>query len=63
MKKNKFKPENIMKLSTNIRYNRLVAKSLQIDINGLEIEAKEEDYTIADAKNIILLLWAFYIYT
>ena len=63
IKKNKFKPENIMKLSTSVRRTREAAKSLKIGTNGLEIEAKEEDCTIADAKGIIPLLRAFHVYT
>ena len=60
IKKNKFKPEN---LSTIVRRTREAAKSLKIGSNGLEIEAKEEDCTIADAKGIIPLLRAFHVYT
>ena len=52
-----------MKLSTNVRRIRKAAKSLKIDTSSLEIEAKEEDCTIADAKGIILLLQAFHVYT
>ena len=63
IKKNKFKPENIMKLSTSVRRTREAAKSLKIGFNGLEIEAKEEDCTISDAKGIIPLLRAFHVYT
>lgn len=63
IKKNKFKPENVMKLSTSVRRTREAAKSLKIGSNGLEIKAKKEDCTIADAKGIILLLRAFHVYT
>ena len=63
IKKNKFKPENIMKLSTSVRRTREAAKSLKIGTSGLEIEAKEEDCTTADAKGIIPLLRAFHVYT
>ena len=63
IKKNKFKPENIKKLSTSVRRTRKAAKSLKIGTSGLEIEAKEEDCTTADAKGIIPLLRAFYVYT
>ena len=63
IKKSKFKPENIMKLSTSVRRTREAAKSLKIGNNGLEIEAKEEDCTTADAKGIIPLLRAFHVYT
>ena len=56
IKKNKFKLENIMKLSTSVRHKREAAKSLKIGTNGLEIEAKKEDCTTADAKSIIPLL-------
>ena len=52
-----------MKFSTSVRRNREVAKSLKIGINGLEIEAKEENCTTADAKGIIPLLRAFHVYT
>ena len=45
-----------MKLSTSVRRIREVAKSLKIDTNGLEIEAKEENCTIVDVKGIIPLL-------
>ena len=62
MKKNKFKPENIMKLSTSVRRTREAAKSLKIGTNGLEIEAKE-DCTTADAKGITSFLQAFHVYT
>lgn len=63
VKKNKFKPENIMKLSTSVRRTREAAKILKIGANGLEIEAKEEDCTTADAKATITLLLAFHVYT
>lgn len=55
IKKNKFKPKNIMKLSTCIKQTRKAAKSLKIDTNSLEITAKEEDSTTVDAQDIILL--------
>lgn len=51
-----------MKLSISIRYTREAGKSLKTDTSGPEIEAKEEDCTTADVKEIILLLQAFYIY-
>lgn len=51
-----------MKLSISIRYIKKVTKSLKIDINSLEIEAKEENCIIANVKGIILLLQAFFIY-
>ena len=51
-----------MKLSTSVRRTREAAKSLRIGTSGLEIEAKEEECTTADAKGIILLLQAFHIY-
>ena len=63
IKRNKFKPENIMKLSTSVRRTKEAAKSLMIGTSGLEIEAKEEDCTTADAKGIIPLLRAFHVYT
>ena len=62
IKKNKFKLKNIIKLSTSIRHIKKAAKSLKININSLEIEIKEKDYTTADTKSIILLFWAFYVY-
>lgn len=63
IKKNKFKSENIMKLSTSVKQTKEVAKNLKIGINNLVIEAKEENCFIADAKDIISLLWAWYVYT
>lgn len=62
IKKNKFKSKNIMKFSTSVRRTRKAAKSLKINTNGLEIEAKEEDSTTVDAKDIIPLFQAFYVY-
>ena len=56
IKRNKFKPENIMKLSTSVRRTREAAKNLKIGTSGLEIDAKEEDCITADAKGIIPLL-------
>lgn len=50
IKKNKFKPENIMMLSTSVRCTGEVVKSLKIGNIGLEIEAKEADCTTAGAK-------------
>lgn len=44
-----------MKLRTNVRQTRKVAKSLKIGIHGLEFETKEEDFTTTDAKDIIPL--------
>ena len=52
-----------MKLSTSIRHTREAAKSLKTGTSGLEVEAKEEDCTTMDAKGIIPLLRAFYVYT
>lgn len=52
-----------MKLSTSVRRTRKAAKSLKISTSGLEIEAKEEDCTTADTKEIIPLLRAFHVYT
>lgn len=52
-----------MKPSTNVRCTRKTAKNLKITTNGLEIEAKKEDYTIVDVKDIILLFQVFYMYT
>ena len=52
-----------MKLSTSIKRTKEAAKSLRISTSRLEIEAKEEDCLTANAKSIIPLLWAFYIYT
>ena len=45
-----------MKFNTRVKRTRKVAKSLKIGTNGMEIEAKEEDCTIADAKGIIPLV-------
>lgn len=59
IKKNKLKRKNIIKLNTSIRYSREVTKSLKIGTNGLEIKAKEKDYTTADAKNINFFLELF----
>ena len=56
IKKNKFEPKKIIKLSTSIRHIKKAAKSLKIDTNDLEIKVKEEDCTIANAKDIILLI-------
>ena len=53
----------MMKFSTSIRRTRKTAKSLKIDINGLKIQAKEEDCFTADAKNIIFFLQVFHVYT
>ena len=52
-----------MKLSISIRRTRKATKNLKIGTNGLEIQAKEEDCTIADVKGIIPLLRAFHMYT
>ena len=62
IKKNKFKPENIMKLSTSVKHTREAAKRLRIGSSRLEIEAKKEDCTTANAKGIIPLLRAFHVY-
>lgn len=51
-----------MKFNINIRRIKKLAKSLKISTSKLEIKAKKEDYTIADAKGIILLLQTFFIY-
>ena len=39
-----------MKLSSNVRRTTEVTKSLKIGTSGLEIEAKEEDYTTTDLR-------------
>lgn len=52
-----------MKLSTSVRRTKETAKSSKIGTIGLEIEAREEDYTPANAKSIISLLRAFHVYT
>lgn len=52
-----------MKLSTSVKHTKEAAKSLKIGTNGLEIEAKEEDCITINAKDIILLLRAFHMYT
>ncbi len=51
-----------MKLSRVVRQSRKAAKSSKIGTNGLEIEAKEEDGTNTDVKDIILSLRVFHIY-
>ena len=61
IKKNKFKLGNIMKLSTSIRRIRKAVKSPRFGTSGLEIEAKEEEYTTTDVKSIIPLLRAFHV--
>ena len=43
-----------MKLNTNVRRTRKAAKSFKIGTNGLKVQAKEEDCTTTDAKDIIL---------
>ena len=53
IKKNKFKPENNMNLSTSIRCTREVAKSLKVGTSGLEIEDKEEGFTTAGAGSLL----------
>lgn len=45
-----------MILSTNMIRIREMVKILKISTNGLEIEVKKKDYTIADVKDIILFL-------
>lgn len=52
----------MMKLCTNIRRIEKAARSLKIDINDLKIQAKEEDYTTADAKSILSFLQIFHLY-
>ncbi len=61
-KKNKFKPENIIKLSTSVRRTRETIKNFKPGTNWLEIEAKEENCTTLDAKRIIPLLRSFHVY-
>lgn len=61
--KNKFKPENIMKLSTSVKRTRKAAKSLKIGTSGLEIKAKEKDCTTVDDEGVIFFLQAFHVYT
>ena len=61
IKKNKFKPENIMKLSTSVRQTQEATKNLKLGINGLKIEAKEEDCITLDVKRIIPLLCSFHV--
>lgn len=58
-----FKPDNIIKLSIGVTYIRKVAKSLKIGTSSLKIKPKEENCTTANAKDIIPLFRAFYIYT
>lgn len=52
-----------MKLSTSMRRTRETATSLKTGTSSLEIEAKEENCTTADAKGIVPLLRAFHVYT
>ncbi len=42
---NKFKWENIIRLSISVRRTKKAVKSLMIDTSSLEIGAKEEDCT------------------
>lgn len=63
IKKNKFNPKNIMKLSNSISRTKSKTKHLQIRTGGFKMKAKEEDYTTPDAKDIIPLLWNFHLYT
>lgn len=63
IKKNKIKPENVMKLSISVRRTREATKSLKIGTSVLKIEAKEEDCTTAGTKGIIPLFRAFHVYT
>lgn len=55
VKKNNFKPKNIIKLSISICQIKKAPKNLKIGIGNLEIETKEENYKIADVKGIIPL--------
>lgn len=52
-----------MKLSKIVSQIKKVAKSFNININGLDIEAKKKDCTNINAKSIFSFLWAFQIYT
>lgn len=45
-----------------MRYTRKVDKNLKIRTNNLKIKTEKEDYTMADAKNVILFFQVFYIY-
>lgn len=51
-----------MKSSTSVKYIRKAVKILKIGSNNLKIEAKKEDYTIINIKDIISLFQVFYIY-
>ena len=62
IKRNKFKPGNIVKLSTSIRRTGEIAKNVKLDLSGLKIETREEDCTVADAKSIVSLLRSFLVY-
>lgn len=62
IKKNKFKLENIIKLSTNVKRTREAVKNLKINTNNLKIEVKKENCTTADAKSIIFFVRAFNMY-
>ncbi len=63
MKKNKFKVENTMKLSINVRQIIKSTKIFTPAINSLKIEPKEEDFITLNIKNIILLICLFFVYT
>lgn len=59
---NKFQLENIIKLNISVKCIEKATKSLKIGISDLEIETKEENCNMADAKYIVLLLLAFHVY-
>lgn len=56
IKKNKIKLKNIIKLGDSLKCIKKTVTSLEIDSNNHDIEAKKQDYTTIDAKNIISLL-------
>ena len=61
IKKNKFKPENNMNLSTSVRQNKKVTNNLSLGTCRLKIEAKEKNCTTLDAKRIIFFFRSFHV--
>ncbi len=56
------KPQDFMKLSKIVSQIKKAAKSFNININSLDIEAKKRDCTSINAKSNFFFLWAFHIY-
>lgn len=63
IKKNKFLSKNIMMLNTTIKRPKRMAESSKIGLRTLEMKAKEEDFTNANAKGILFFFQVFHIYT